>query len=836
VPVTVSAVPADETYEAYDVIEYADLLDTGNNHLTSSGVTLTAQNNLFHYDATSESHSVIYKFRYVAGATVYFQMFPGAYRSNDPFAYRIKDATTYEKRYSPNSATLTVSTITEGDEIDFEIARLLVATGDNAGKYYTYLKANGVLLFEGYATTDQISGTDLNDSIQLNLNGSNSCTIMASPAVIEQESADALYYYYDEIDYNDLRENGNPLSTETTLGAKTFTYNRTANTYSAILRYRWKAANTSTQFQLSFDKAGSGVDYMFGAQLYSPGAEGHTTSSIRLRPGLDDANAWNNIGYDIQTGEYYDIEFARLKVKNGANAGKYYMYFKINDVLISESYVAANIVDSEGNYTSNPGSAACHLSNEIYLTFWGGGGNDKIMKIPTPDVYDDYDEIAFSDLYVGSTPMGGTVKDGSGNYTYNATSPSYSLKLSYRWTAATEGDKKFTTYLDDWKYPFCFAVKTPNQSGFGATAGPNGSWHLVPSDDSMIVDMDEPIVGGQDYDIEVGRLKVVDGDNQGKYYVYFKVNNELIKSYYYDGVSNGTYGSSNTALSNNIIISAPAGNKFRAIPVPETYEDYDEVYYSNLMVNGNPVANERSGSGTTYTYNKTTESGSAVLKLRYIPNGTETEGQISFDRRGSNNAINYMFGIQIYKPTTEYPNGRIWLRPGYGPSVGFEEPIVPGNSYDVEFARLKVKTGINKGKYYMYFKMNGVLLAEDYVAANVVDSNGNYTSDPSSTACTISDEIYITFWGGGGATITNPAYTETYYDYDEVGYNDLLINGNPITASGIDLGATRDCTYAATSPTYSAVLKFRWTAGNPVENKAYFVLFFDEWSGNAYPF
>ncbi|MBR4910109.1 MAG: hypothetical protein IKZ47_02150, partial [Clostridia bacterium] len=137
-PMTADATPAGETYAAYDEITYSDLLDTGNNHLTASGKELTAQNNLFHYDATSESHSVIYKFRYVAGATVYFQMFPGAYRSNDPFAYRIKDATTYEKRYSPNSGTVTVSAISEGDEIDFEIARLLVATGDNAGKYYTY--------------------------------------------------------------------------------------------------------------------------------------------------------------------------------------------------------------------------------------------------------------------------------------------------------------------------------------------------------------------------------------------------------------------------------------------------------------------------------------------------------------------------------------------------------------------------------------------------------------------------------------------------------------------------------------------------------------------------
>ena len=651
VPMTASAdAPAGETYEDYDVIEYADLLDTGNNHLTASGITLTAQNNIFHYQATSATHSVIYKFRYVAGASIYFQLFPGQYRSGDPFAYRMKNATTWEKRYSTGAGTVSVSTITEGTEIDIELARLQVATGDNAGKYYTYLKANGTRLFEAYIASTDIGSTDLNDSIQLNLDGSNNCMIKATPAApAEQEPADALYYYYDEIDYNDLLENGSPLAAETQMGSKTFTYNRTSATYSAILKYRWKAIDTA-KFQLSFDKAGSGVDYMFGVQLYTPGSEGHTTSSIRLRPGLDNA-AWNDIGYDIETGAYYDIEFARLKVKNGTNAGKYCVYFKINDVLISESYVAANVVDASGNYTSNPGSASCTLSNEIYLTFWGGGGNDRIMHTPVPD----------------------------------------------------------------------------------------------------------------------------------------------------------------------------------------TYGDYDEIYYSNLFVNGNAVPAERSGQGTAYTYNKTSSSGSAVLKLRWKAANAGTQFQMSFDKKGSDNAINYMFGMQLYTPgsdPTNYPNGYIWLRPGYGPKAELPEPIVTGTNYDIEFARLKVISGDNTGKYYMYFKMNGVLLAEDYVAANVVDASGNYTSNPGSTACSISNEMYITFWGGGGATITDPAYTETYDEYDEVTYYDMKISGNALPDAGIDLGTNRTITYDVTSPSHSAVLKFRWTAGST----ARFLCYFDAWSGSAYPF
>ena len=835
VPMSVNAVPAGETYAAYDTITYSDLLDTGNNHLTASGKELTAQNNLFHYDATSASHSVIYKFRYVAGATVYFQMFPGAYRSGDPFAYRINNATTWEKRYSTGAGSVTVPTITEGTEIDIELARLLVATGDNAGKYYTYLKADGTLLFEAYIASDVPTGTDLNDSIQLNLNGSNSCTIKATPAVVEQEAADALYYYYDEIGYEDLLYGGNPLGEETSMGGKLFTYNATANTYSAILKLRWKAV-AGSKFQISFDKKGAteAINYMFGAQLYTAGSEGKTNDSLRLRPGLDDANAWNELAENIVDGAYYDIEFARLKVKNGENAGKYYVYFKLNDVMISESYVAANVVDSSGNYTSNPGATACHLSNEIYFTFWGASGN-KLCAIPEPETYDTYDVVTYYDLLSGGSPVTAERTSLSGNpkFAYNRTSPSYSVILKYRWTAGETAH--FVFFFDAWGgsgYPFALAAKGPNYSSLGAAAGPNGAWHLVPNNASHIVQMSEPIAAGETHDIEHARLKVVTGPNAGKYYVYVKVDGELICGYYYDGDNgDGTYGSGSNigTFTDNYLrfTGATADNYISETPNPDVYEEADEVWYTDLSYNGNPVSNEGSGSGKVYTYNKTATYNSAVLKLRWKNANPETQAQISFDRKGSENAINYMFGMQIYKPDSEHPNGRVWLRPGYGPSVDFTEPIQSGENYDLEFARIKIIGGRNVGKYYMYLKINDVLIAEDYVAANVVDSSGNYTSKPSDAACHLSNEMYITFWGGGGATITNPAYTETYYDYDEVGYDDLSVGGSPVPSDKRNMSGGTTLTYNRTSDTGSVIFKYRWTVGDVAK----FQMSFDEKAG-----
>ena len=836
VPMSVNAVPAaDETYYAFDIIEYSDLLDTGNNHLSSSGVTLSSQNTLYHYNATSETHSVIYKFRWVAGACTYAQMYPGVY-CTDPFMYRINTgaSATWQKRYAPGNTSVSAGSITSGDEFDIEIGRLKVLTGTNAGKYYSYFKVDGTLIFEVYVEDSDITDSRaLDDSIQFALGGTYDCGLKPIP----DPDPDALYYDYDEIDYEDLLYNGSLLGSETTMGSKLFTYNRTSKTYSAILRFRWQAVE-GTKFQISFDKLGSNnaINYMFGAQFYAPNSEGKTNNSLRLRPGLDDANAWNELAANIVDGEYYNVEFARLKVKNGANAGKYYMYFKLNDVLVSESYVAAGVVDSSGNYTSNPSTTACHLSNEIYFTFWGASGN-KLSAIPEPETYDVYDVVTYYDLLSGGSPVTAERTSLSGNpkFAYNRTSPSYSVILKYRWIAGETAH--FVFFFDAWGgsgYPFALAAKGPNYSSLGAAAGPNGAWHLVPNNASHIVQMSEPIAAGETHDIEHARLKVVTGPNAGKYYVYVKVDGELICGYYYDGDNgDGTYGSGSNigTFTDNYLrfTGATADNYISETPDPDVYEDADEVWYTDLSYNGNPVSSEGSGSGKAYTYNKTTTYGSAVLKLRWKNANPATQFQISFDRKGTENAINYMFGVQLYLATSDanYPNGLVWLRPGYGPKAELPEPIQSGENYDIEFARLKVIGGRNTGKYYMYVKINDVLIAEDYVAANVVDSSGNYTSKPSDAACQLSNEIYITFWGGGGATITNPAYTETYCDYDEVGYSDLSVGGSPVSANSRTMTGGTTLTYNRTSDTGSVVFKYRWKVGDVAK----FQMSFDEKAG-----
>ena len=377
--------------------------------------------------------------------------------------------------------------------------------------------------------------------------GNSICTTPISEPVVDPEPTSP-YYAYDEITYDDLIIGGNSAPSEgINLGStRDFTYNATSETYSTAFKFRWTAGN-DPQFSLYFDYWGN---YPFGVAVKGPnsGKGGGVTAGANGAWHVNPSVGGNivQMSAPIVEGETYDIEFGRIKVKTGENSGKYNVYLKVDGELIKSYYVEATET----------------LTNHIL--FVSSNSGNSISATPFVEEYETYDEIGFDDLFIGDESMAGrTMNNGDHTYSYNRTSPTYSLKFKYRWTAGGNA-LKFTTYLDDWVYPFCFAAKTPNQTGFGAQAGPNGAWHLVPSNSALMVNMEEPIVSGQAYDVEVGRLKVKNGANTGKYYVYFMIDGNLIQSYYYDGVSNGVYGE-NTALSNKIIISSPEGNAFGAI-------------------------------------------------------------------------------------------------------------------------------------------------------------------------------------------------------------------------------------------------------------------------------
>ena len=194
-----------------------------------------------------------------------------------------------------------------------------------------------------------------------------------------------------------------------------------------------------------------------------------------------------------------------------------------------------------------------------------------------------------------------------------------------------------------------------------------------------------------------------------------------------------------------------------AIAIEETYYDYDEIDYSDLLLSGDHLAMETAINGSkTFTYNRTSPTGSVILRYRWTV-GSVAKFQLSFEKTASN-AMAYMFGAWLSEPSAEanYPNGRMWLRPGYGPPVAIENVIEPGTDHDIELARLKVANGSNKGKYYVYIKIDGELIAEDYVVASIVDADLNYYSKPNEVLCSIpSNEIFFAFWGSENNKISS---------------------------------------------------------------------------------
>jgi len=746
----ISAIPIPETYEDYDDITYEDLYIAGY-PAASSGIDLGSTRE-YTYNATSESKSAVFKFRWTAGAEAKFALFFD-YWGNYAFGASAKapnggtgggvnagenGAWHIDQRNADNIVQMT-EPIAAGDVHDIEYGRLKVKTGDNAGKYYVYLKVDGELIKYYYIEATE----ELTNKI-LFVSSTSDNYICATPE----------NYVHDEITYNDLYIAGYPAaSSGIHLGStREYTYNATSETYSTAFKFRW-TAGASPQFSLYFDYWGN---YPFGLAVKGPnsnkggGATAGENGAWHLNPAMPDNIA--QMTEPIVEGQSYDIEIGRIKVRTGENRGKYNVYLKVDGEDIYSYYVEATdeLTNKILFVSSTEDNFICATPEEE---------SDEPEVDPNPDSpYYDYDELTFDDLYIGDISMSGMEMDGSRNYTYNATSPSYSMKLKFRWIAGSE--RRFTVFLDDWVFPFSFAAKVPGQQ-FGAETGENGAWHINPANADLMVNMDEPIVTGQAYDIEIGRLKVSSGANEGKYKVYLMVNGEEIKHYYYDGVSNGAY--SGTALSNNIIFSSPEGNKFTATPFVEEYEAYDEIGYEDLKAaDGNALGNQTSMSGATiFTYDKTSATGSVIFKYRWKV-GTSAKFQMSFDKT-PDSSMSYMFGAWLDVPNENYANGQMWLRPGYSSMANLAEILAVGSSHNVEFARLKVTNGSNAGKYYVYIKIDDVLIAEDYVAADVVDANGNYTTEPNNSTIALSNEIYIAFWGTEGNIIS---------PYKELGSNE----------------------------------------------------------------
>ncbi|MCQ2449115.1 MAG: metallophosphoesterase [Clostridia bacterium] len=767
-----------ETYDTFDTLTLSTLgYNPGNfsNSLTSGPKT---------YAGDSASHSVVLKFKWqaknqldAADATLFNVSFDenwnygkfGIWARADHlyFCYQLSDDLT--------SSTRIMAPIIAGTN-DIELGRKLVTGGENKGKYYVYVKINGQIEGEGY--TSYYTDTD-GYSMQ-------NIVYFGGAQLGDQRFADVEipenYEAYDEITYENLKFDGTPVGNSFDVtGAKTFTYDATSPSYSYTFKFRWTAGNPA-RFNLYPDLNGS---FPFSLSVKYPnqsgfGATAGPNGSWDLNPakaGLTDMTQ------PIVTGKTYDVEYGRLKVASGKNAGKYYIYVKVGGELVASDYYDG--VGANGTYGDG-----VQLNNTITFEVHGVAGTT-ISATPENEKYDAYDVVEYEDFLKDGSHLGAqTALTGLTPFSYIGTSPSHSVVLKYGWTTGTPA--KMNVYLDkNGSYPFCLSIKYPNMGTLGAVAGPNGAWHINPANGSNIVQMTEPLAVGKTYNVEYGRLKVLNGPNAGKYLVYLKVDGKEVASYYYDGVAaNGTYGDG-VSMAYNFFIEEYGSEGTRILPYTEIdpgeeiddgsdpdalYYAYDEIGYEDLMFEGRYLGESRvMNSSNLFTYRKTSPTGSVIFSYRWTV-GTVPKFQISFDKTASN-AIDYVFGAWL-RNEDDCPNGDLWLQPGIAPHNYLSEPLKTGSKHDIEFARLKVKNGEHKGQYYLYFKMDGEIIAESYVAEGIVDKNGQYVSNPGNTTCTLSNEIMMTFWGSEENVISAIKDEILYGDADNNGTLDAadLVN------------------------------------------------------------
>ncbi|MDD6478976.1 MAG: dockerin type I repeat-containing protein [Oscillospiraceae bacterium] len=812
--------PVPETFEAPTEIGFTDLKDDGN-YLSGDYKAMGAGSKEFTFDA--DTYSNVVKFTWIAGVTATndFKVSFDAVgdQISDPFGFAVKatdGATSIDTvvfQNGLNTATKKLAApIVVGDEHDIELGRKKVLTGKNTGKYYVYLKFDNELIGEGYVSVDENNQYTASNStvtmlksirfVTYGRGGADKIKEMFVPETLETPT---------EIGFTDLKDGDGYLSGEKAMGSgsKEFTFD--ADTYSNVVKFTWIAGKTATnEFKVSFDTKGSDqASDLFGFGVWA--SNGATSIDTVKFQNLD--SAAKKLSAPVLVGDEHDIELGRQKVLTGKNVGKYYVYLKFDNELIGSEYVS---VDSNNQYTVS--GTTVTMSKSIRFVTFGRGGADKIKETVVGETYDKYDEVTYSDLKNDGQPLASEhTLTGGFTLTYDATSPSYSAVLKFRFIAGSKPGVQFS--FDEGAsgniaYPFGAWIKRANSEG----AGENGAWHLKP-DSLPILNMSEPLVQGKAYDLELGRLKVLTGENTGKYYVYLKVNGELLQEGYSSVDENGYYtsGSKTDCQLSNKIRFGCWGNggedKMTASPEIENYDKYDEVTYYTLKKDGQPLASEQQilSGGFTLTYDATSPSYSAVLKFRFIA-GSKPGIQFSFDE-GYNGNISNPFGAWIKRPDSDGAgaNGAWHLKPDSLSMVNMSEPLVQGKAYDLELGRLKVISGKNTGKYYVYLKVNGELIQDGYSA---VDANGKYTSGQK-TDCQLSNKIRFGCWGNGAEDkMTASPEPENYEAYDEIGYEDLIYDGQPVSGRNFGLTGKNIFTYNRTSDTYSAIFKYRWTVGS----------------------
>lgn len=352
---------------------------------------------------------------------------------------------------------------------------------------------------------------------------------------------------------------------------------------------------------------------------------------------------------------------------------------------------------------------------------------------------EDYDEVTLADLGMAGTDYVTPVSNGT--YTYKGKSETKSVIVKFGWQAKITSDIDWKIALDDYWNANCMVWFRPDKIYF--CPGDSDFKELRLTTD--------PITEGK-HEVEFGRLRVTAGPNYGKDYVFLKIDGE-VKAGEYTGFyqTKGGYlsHSGKTTVPSYTVCFLNDGlseQRFSGFALPDGYvADIDYVNIGDIVPGGVVKNTVHDGYlGYTYHFDSLSDTHSTVVKF-VLKTGEFKEGALDgsvmvvdiggncgFCRSyiSSGNKKSIMFGWEIEGCT----NGT--------KSYKFES----NSWYAFEQGRLRVVSGVNKGKDYVYIKINGQIVNSFY-------------GEPSSRPL-LGEDIYV----------------EATEAFEIVGYNELRAN------------------------------------------------------------
>ena len=405
----------------------------------------------------------------------------------------------------------------------------------------------------------------------------------------------------------------------------------------------------------------------------------------------------------------YEIEFGRIALLNSSTdepTGNYYVYYMLDGDVIG--------------YDVNPYTVANICPN---IKFYFGSSNLYNKLYDTNLTYENPQIVGVADLKRGENYVGLSVADTSQLYTYDTTeqptnkSTVFVADVDYK---VAESSQIYVTSGTGYDYSGLIWFQ-PDKVYFGLNDADGNVQSPVKYKQ---FNYKNALVGGSEHTIEYGRLAVMDGESfTGRYHVYLKV----------DGIKYGFDQKieSTSANGGKVFLTGSSGFDY----VESRLETPKEISVRDLKNGSSLVGNTLDIDGRkdlTYNNEDHTDNYSLIFKFKYEAKELKNNqihlsctGTDPISTKGykwttaSSFILNNSDGTKVHlgKSTAELADNK-WHDVSYAMSVD--------TIYDVEFGRIAlVYNGVFSGKYYVYLKIDDVLVKFDILSMPSVVPAGN---------------------------------------------------------------------------------------------------------------